>query len=157
MKNKQLIVKTHLTAMVFFLCLFLVIYSCKDPVEPPVVDPPETERIGKLLQGSGTPWGIQSVKVDDVVLDLYKNLNVSFTADGKYTSTNGGKVWPASGTWQFKNDEAKAIIREDGLEITIDDITEKGLTISFTRAGGTEFEDGRNKAVGGRHVLVLGR
>ena len=105
---------------------------------------------------------MSGVKVDDVVLDLYKNLNISFTVDadgknGRYTSVNGGVVWPASGTWAFKNAEAKAMIRDDGLEIGIDAITEKTMTISFTRTGDTVFEGGRNKAVGGKHVMTLGR
>ncbi|MBK5278145.1 MAG: hypothetical protein JJE09_04700, partial [Bacteroidia bacterium] len=94
--------------------------------------------------------------------DLYKGLSVTFTADadgknGRYNSVNGGVVWPASGTWTFKNADAKAMTRDDGLEITIDAIAEKSMTISFTRTGDTVFEGGRNKAVGGKHVMTMGR
>lgn len=149
-----------LRVMTLLLCMVLITYSaCDKPVvEPP--DPTAAEATTALLKGSA--WVMSDVKVDDVVLDLYKNLNISFTADadgknGKYKSVNGGVVWPASGTWAFKNDEAKAMVRDDGLEIGIDAITEKTMTISFTRTGDTVFEGGRNKAVGGKHVMTLGR
>lgn len=143
------------------LCLLVVTYSsCKKDPDDPEPIPTAAETTAGLLKG--TAWVISAVKVDDVVLDLYKNLNISFTADadgsnGKYTSVNGGVLWPASGTWTFKTDEAKAITRDDGLEITIDALTEKSMTISFTRAGDTVFEGGRGNAVGGKHVLTLGR
>ncbi len=131
--------------------------STVDPPEPPV--PTAAEETAALLKGSA--WVMSGVKVDDVVLDLYKNLNISFTSDadgsnGKYTSVNGGVIWPASGTWRFKNPDAKVMVREDGLEIGIDAITDKTMTISFTRTGDTVF-GGRTKAVGGKHVLTMGR
>ena len=142
------------------LCLSLITYtSCTDPI----VKPPEltaAEVTTALLKGSA--WVMSGVKVDDVVLDLYKNLNISFTADadgtnGKYTSVNGGAIWPATGTWAYKNEEAKVMIRDDGLEIGIDAITEKTMTISFTRTGDTVFEGGRSAAVSGKHVMTMGR
>ncbi len=151
-----------LRMMTLLLCLVLITYSSCDktvvePPEPPV--PTAAEETAALLKGSA--WVMSGVKVDDVVLDLYKNLNISFTSDadgsnGKYTSVNGGVIWPASGTWKFKNADAKVMVREDGLEITIDAITEKTMTISFTRTGDTVF-GGRTKAVGGKHVLTMGR
>ena len=145
-----------LKATPLLLCLFLISYSsCKKVIVDPIIELTPAEITTALLKGSA--WTMAAVKVDDVVLDLYKGLTVSFTEDGKYSSANGGKIWPASGTWKFKNDEAKAMIREDGLEITIDAITDKAMTISFTQAGGTVFEPGRNQAVGGKHVLTMGR
>jgi hypothetical protein len=150
-------------ATTLLLCLLVATYSsCKktivEPVEP---EPTPVEITTALIKGPA--WVMSGVTVDGVVLDLYKNLNISFTADadgknGKYTSVNGGVLWPASGTWTYKTDEAKAMVRDDGLEITIDALTEKTMTISFTRTGDTVFEDGgRTKAVGGKHVLTLGR
>jgi hypothetical protein len=148
--------------MMLLLCLLVVTYSSckKDPGEIETPMPTAKETTAGLLKGAA--WVMSGVKVDDVVLDLYKDLSIAFTADadgsnGKYTSVNGGVLWPASGTWTFKTDEAKAITRDDGLEITIDALTEKSMTISFTRAGDTVFEGGRNNAVGGKHVLTLGR
>ena len=49
------------------------------------------------------------------------------------------------------------MIRDDGLEIGIDAITEKTMTISFTRTGDTVFEGGRSEAVSGKHVMTMGR
>jgi len=152
-----------LRVMTLLLCLTLITYmSCDDPTVPPTVEPEPTaaELTTALLKGPA--WVMSDVKVDDVVLDLYKNLNITFTANedgtnGRYTSVNGGAVWPASGTWTFKNADAKAMVRDDGLEIGIDAITEKTMTISFTRTGDPVFDGGRNKAVGGRHVMTMGR
>src|SRR5882757_8035049 len=86
------------------LCGCLVFYSsCHKPktVEPPVKPPTQAEINTGLLKGAA--WVMGSVKVDDVVLDLYKGLSVVFTADGKYNSVNGGVIWPATGTWKFKD------------------------------------------------------
>jgi hypothetical protein len=148
-----------LKAMTFLLFLVLITYSACNPPEPPR-PPTAAEETTALLKGSA--WVMSGVKVDDVVLDLYKNLNISFTANddgtnGKYTSVNGGAIWPATGTWAYKNEEAKVMIRDDGLEIGIDAITEKTMTISFTRTGDTVFEGGRSEAVGGKHVITMGR
>jgi hypothetical protein len=149
-------------SMTLLLCLLLVTYSsCKDPVEPPPPPEPTAAETTTALS-KGAAWVMSGVKVDDVVLDLYKNLNISFSADadgknGKYTSVNGGKVWPANGTWTFKNADAKAMVRDDGLEITIEALTATSMTISFTRTGDTVFEAGRTNAVGGKHVMTLGR
>jgi len=152
-----------LTGMTALLCLVLVTYSSckKDPDDPEPPVPTAAETTTALLKGPA--WVMSGVTVDGVVLDLYKNLNIAFTADadgknGKYSSVNGGVLWPASGTWTFKNEEAKAMVRDDGLEITIEALTEKSMTISFTRTGDTVFEEGgKTKAVGGKHVLTLGR
>ena len=154
------IYKNSFLAITLLLCLVLLTYSGCNPPEPPEPEPTAAEVTTALLKGSA--WVMSVVKVDDVVLDLYKNLNISFTADddgtnGKYTSVNGGAIWPATGTWAYKNAEAKVMIRDDGLEIGIDAITEKTMTISFTRTGDTVFEGGRSEAVSGKHVMTMER
>ena len=149
-------------------CITLVLFavligfsSCKkDNPEPEPPVPTAAEVTTALLKGPA--WTMSGVTVDGVVLDLYKNLNIAFTADdngsnGKYTSVNGGVIWAATGTWKFKDDLAKVMVRDDGLEISIDAITATTMTISFTRTGDTVFEGGRSNAVGGKHVLTLGR
>lgn len=147
--------------MTLFLFLLVVTYSsCKKGGDEPEPEPTAAELTTALIKGNA--WVMSGVTVDGVVLDLYKNLNIAFTADvdgsnGRYSSVNGGVLWPASGTWKYKSDEARAIIRDDGLEVTIDALTEKSMVISFTRTGDTVFEGGRTKAVGGKHVLTLGR
>ena len=133
--------------LIFF---FLILCSCgKDDPKPT-----EEERVTELLQGSA--WTIKDVKVDDVVLDLYAGLNVTFKQDGTYTSVKGGAIWPATGTWKFKDETATAMIREDDLEIGIQNIEATSLTITFTWKDDV-FIEGRTGAVSGKHVLVLGR
>jgi hypothetical protein len=142
---------TRTTFLVFLLALVLLT-ACKKKKDPEPV--PETERVTALLKGS-TPWAISDVTVDGVVLDLYQGLEVTFT-DGAYTSLNGGVIWPASGTWRFKDETAKVMIREDDLELTILEIAEQSMTVEFIWAEDV-FEGGRSKAVAGRHVMILGR
>jgi hypothetical protein len=138
---------TH-TTLIFL--LVLLFSSCKkdDP------KPTEVERVTALLQGNA--WAIKDVKVDGVVLDLYANLKVTFASAGTYTSVNGGAIWPASGTWKFKDESATTIVRQDDLEIGIQNIDEASLTITFTWKDDV-FVEGRKAAVSGKHVLVLSR
>jgi len=129
---------------------FLILISCSksDPT------PSETERVTELLQGSA--WTIKEVKVDGVVLDLYANLKVTFAKEGTYTSVNGGVIWPVSGTWKFKDETATTLVREDDLEIGIQNIDETSLTITFVWKDDV-FIEGRGGAVSGRHEFVLSR
>lgn len=141
-----------LTTFLLFLLMLLLLPACKKKKDPePVI---ETERVAALLKGS-TPWALSDVTVDGVVLDLYQDLKVTFT-DGAYTSLNGGVIWPPSGTWRFKDETAKVMIREDNLEITILEIGEKSMKVEFVWANDV-FEGGRSRAVAGRHVMIMGR
>ncbi|HZX75499.1 MAG TPA: hypothetical protein VFE57_13825 [Cyclobacteriaceae bacterium] len=129
---------------------FLILFSCgkNDP------KPSEVERVTELLQGNA--WTIKNVKVDDVVLDMYANLKVTFTREGTYTSVNGGVIWPASGTWKFKDENATAMIRQDDLEIGIQSIDASSLTVTFTWKDDV-YVEGRTSAVSGKHVMTLSR
>lgn len=108
----------------------------------------ETERINNLLQAN--TWLIQSVTVDDnEQTDLFTGLKLSFTST-TYTTTNGGVVWPGNGTWQFTDDTGKVIMRDDGLQIMIDEITESTLTLSLSWSPGT-LGPGRATSLAGEH------
>lgn len=125
----------------------LIISGCKK--EDPL---PEVERIKTLL--AANTWRVQSVVVDGVNQNnLFTGLTLSFTATN-YSTTNGGLVWPASGTWLFKDDTGKTILRSDGLEITLEDVTETTLKLSLNRAGGT-LGKGRSQSVAGKHVFTF--
>jgi hypothetical protein len=97
-------------------------------------------------------WKLTSVLVDGVdKTSLFTNMTLKFTATN-YTTTNGGVVWPASGTWTFTDDTAKKIKRNDNLEVIITEITETSLKLSLTWATGT-FGSGRVSSVAGNHVF----
>ena len=42
-------------------------------------------------------WELTETKIDGVVSDIYDGLTLSFGTK-TYSTTNGGKIWPASGT-----------------------------------------------------------
>src|SRR5262245_19902757 len=97
-------------------------------------EPTKEEQVTqKLTGGTGTSakvWELQSVDVDGVdQTSVYTGLSIQFT-DGHFTATNGGPIWPASGTWTFTTSEATIIKRDDGTEIEIV-ATETKLTLKM--------------------------
>lgn len=91
---------------------------------------PETQRIQKLLS-SGT-WQIDQVWVDETdQTSFFTGLTLSFTKD-TYETTNGKAVWPATGTWEFADESADKIIRDDGIEVTVLEVTKTSLRLSLT-------------------------
>ncbi|MBY0432654.1 MAG: hypothetical protein K2U26_00940 [Cyclobacteriaceae bacterium] len=140
------------------LALLLVFPTCSkkgDDPTPPVV--PETERVTALLKGtSGVPWSLSQVKIDNEVVDLYKDLRLSFTDTGFTSENGGGIVWPKAGNWRFQNDDASVIIRDDNLPVSIVNIADRTLVVSFTWDK-LVFEGGRNQAAAGRHEMTFSR
>jgi hypothetical protein len=62
-------------------------------------------------------------------------------------------VWPASGTWSFNDTSAKKFIRNDGLSISLDNLssTSMQLTLIWTQT----TTDGRVQSVAGTHVFTF--
>jgi hypothetical protein len=123
----------------------LVLSGCKKD------DPqPETDRVKALLIANA--WRIQTVSADGTdQTALFTGLTLTFT-NTNYSTTNGGVVWPASGTWSFTDDTAKKILRSDGQEITVTEATSTSLKLSLTRTTGT-LASGRFSSVAGNHIF----
>lgn len=67
----------------------------------------------------GQAWNIKSVTVDGVdKTSMYTGMTITFTATS-YSSTNGGVIWPSSGTWSFKSTDGTTLLRNDGTELTV--------------------------------------
>jgi hypothetical protein len=97
-------------------------------------------------------WKVGTVTVDGVdKTSIYNGLTLKFNASG-YTATNSGAVWPGSGTWNFTSEEATAIKRNDGLEISIEDATDTSLKLKLTWTK-TTLSTGREQSVAGTHVF----
>ncbi|MFM9837453.1 MAG: hypothetical protein ACKVOQ_04270 [Cyclobacteriaceae bacterium] len=98
-------------------------------------------------------WTVSSVVVDGVdKTSLFANMTLNFS-DKTYTTTNGGGAWLASGTWTYATSSTTVITRNDGLQITIDELTETKLKLSFDWAK-TTF-GGRIQSVGGKNVFTF--
>jgi hypothetical protein len=122
-------------------CTFLA--GCKGSDDPSAAD----VNTQKLIANT---WKLSSVQVDAVdQTSLFTGMTLKFTATN-YTTTNGGVVWPASGTWTFTDETAKKIKRSDNVEITITDITDASLKLTLSWTAGT-FGLGRVSSVAGIH------
>jgi hypothetical protein len=143
MKAFKAVSKLVLVAMTF--AVIISVQGCKDEV-------PETDRVKGILKAS--TWTMQTVVVDAVDQStVYKGLTLNFTDTG-YSSTNGGVVWPASGTWVFADASAKTITRNDNLAITITEVTDAKLILSLTWAK-TTLAGGRIESVKGLNVFTF--
>jgi hypothetical protein len=133
----------NIAASLFVIIGLLFLASCKKD------DPePETARIQKLLAANA--WVIQTVTVNEIdQTNLFAGLTLSFTKTN-YSTTNGGVVWPASGTWGFVDETAKIIERNDGLRITITEVTNTSLKLALTWST-TTLGGGRTASVAGDH------
>ncbi len=119
----------------------------------PVTNSKQDEVKAKLISPT---WKIQSVSVDGTdKTSLYKDLSVKFTATG-FTSTSGGAIWPASGTWSFTSDDASAIKRDDGLVVTLQEVTDTSLKLALTWSK-TTIGPGRTGSVSGNHLFSFGK
>jgi hypothetical protein len=135
---------------VVLILVTLCVLSCSKSTPEPEVD-----RVKRLLSTGGT-WSLEAATVDGVnQLSLYEGLSISFT-DVAFTTTNGGALWPASGTWSFTDATAKVIERNDGLLLTIEEVAEARIVLVFTWSDST-FSEGRLMSIGGTHLFTLTR
>ncbi|MCU0344547.1 MAG: hypothetical protein MUF28_12095 [Ignavibacterium sp.] len=100
-------------------------------------------------------WELAEVNIDGVMSDLYSGLTLSFGSK-TYTTTNGGKIWPASGDWEFIGEKGDKILRDDGLEIDIISINASQLVLSFTW-NSTIYDGGRTGSLKGLHQMTFKR
>ena len=144
--------KNNIATRIFFLSIALLIcFSSCDNDDTQL----EADRVSQLLTTGGT-WNMQSVTVSSTdQTALYSGLQISFT-EAAYTSVNGGTIWPASGTWEFTNETATVIKRNDGVMIALNEVTEKKLVMSFTWDK-TTLGSGRVNSISGQHVFTFTR
>jgi hypothetical protein len=136
-------------SIVLLAMTFTFLAGCKGSDDPSAAD----VNTQKLIANT---WKLSSVQVDAVdQTSLFTGMTLKFTATN-YTTTNGGVVWPASGTWTFTDDTAKKIKRNDNLEIAITEITDASLKLTLSWTAGT-FGSGRVASVAGTHVFTFAK
>ena len=138
--------KSGISLSLAVLMLLLVLPGCKK--DNPLTPNKETEKL--LIEKS---WTLNSVQIDGVYSSLYAGLTLKFTTTN-YSTTNGGALWPASGTWTFEGDMGDKILRDDGLQITIESISASQLIIVFTWTK-TTSSGGRTASLKGGHRMVF--
>lgn len=138
---------TLLSIVVIILMVF--IQSCK--TDDPTIS--EVDRVSTLLKGNS--WKMQSVSVGGIdKTSSFAGLTLTFST-GTYTSTNGGLIWPSSGTWTFADETGKIITRNDGVVINLEEISETKLSLKLNWAKTTL--GGRTTSVAGNHIFVFGK
>lgn len=112
----------------------------------------QTDRARQLLT-SGM-WTVQSVTVDGLdKTSEHVALTLHFT-NTNFTTTNGGPVWPASGFWTFADNTGKVIVRGDGVDIMVEELSKAKLVVAFTRET-TTLGSGRVSSTSGEHVFTF--
>jgi hypothetical protein len=98
-------------------------------------------------------WDVTIVTVDGIARNIYPGLSINFQKSS-FTASNGLDIFPASGTWSFSDSEGKRILRDDGLEISVESISEGQLILSFYWSNST-FIGGRVSELTGFHNLTF--
>jgi hypothetical protein len=138
----------NVTALTLVIISVLFMQGCKND-DPTVV---ETDRVAELLKAN--LWKMQSVMVDGTdQTTIYTGLTLRFTSTN-YTTSNGGVLWPASGTWVFADATGKLLTRNDGLALTVEEITTTKLSLKLNSIS-TTLGGGRASSVSGNHTFVF--
>ncbi|NOT76694.1 MAG: hypothetical protein HOP08_17335 [Cyclobacteriaceae bacterium] len=138
------ITKVYTTILIAIVTIgMLSISGCKDN------GPSALDVRTKALTASG--WKVNAVTIDGVDRTAqHASMTLTFSAS-EYTTTNGGFVWPASGTWAFAGADATIITRSDGVEITVVELTDASLKLSFAWTG--TYQQGRVSSLRGNHIF----
>jgi hypothetical protein len=114
-------------------------------------DDPTAQEL-QLRKLTGKTWVMQSVSVDGVDRSsLFDNMQLTIT-ENTFTTTNGGRMWPASESWRFSNTQGTVVERGDQLVINILEVTAVSLKLSLTWTE-TTFSPGRSKSIAGEYIF----
>jgi len=147
--KRTIISSMQATLPLIILALMIQLSSCGKKND---VAPTPTAQQTVTSQLIANTWKIQSVSVDGIdQTSVYKGLTISFTATS-FTTTNGGVVWPASGTWSFPSaTDATTMKRDDGILVTVM-ATGATLQLSLTWST-TTLAGGKLESVKGQNVF----
>jgi hypothetical protein len=108
-----------------------------------------------LLENENKSWisaGGSITKDGFDVSDQFAGFKLTITGFNYKTENSLSGVWAIQGSWSFKNDQITAMERNDGVVVTIDNISSTQLVLSFTDPNGT---GGRYSSISGDYVLTL--
>lgn len=134
--------------LMIFAGILMTVSSCKDD---PTAEEIFLKKIALAWKSSST--GVQFDGKD--VNGVFKNFTITFTESKTYTTTaDNAPVWPGSGKFTLKASAAPtgfSLLRDDGVEVTVDQLTETKLVLKFPYVGKTS----RVKSVSGGFVFDL--
>lgn len=148
MNTKKIKIASSLSKILVLAVLIGGLSACDGNGE---IDPSKKQEVLALLTVS--TWNVSSVVVDDVdASSNFQNLSLTFGEDS-FTSTNGGAIWPSTGTFVFTSPDANAFITDSGLEVSIIELNEISLQLGLSWSETTIGTGGRLSSISGNYVF----
>ncbi|MCE7993064.1 MAG: hypothetical protein HEP71_13840 [Roseivirga sp.] len=150
MKKKSMKHAAVIRALALLVLFTITFNACKTKGSGET-EPTEQELALEKLGGTWSLANGGSILVDG------SDHSVSYTgftatlAEGTYNTTNAGELFESSGTWIWLGESSTSFSLDDGKTITITDLTESRLVISFTHTGSGGIANG----VAGAYVVTL--
>jgi hypothetical protein len=133
--------------------IMIQLQSCDDGKGPST--PTQTLVDQETALMTAVTWKLQRVTADGVDQEpLFKSMTLKFS-NGTFAVTNGGVVWPANGTWKFVDSSGTDFIRDDGVSVTLTNLTATSMTLKLIWATKT-IGPGRSASVMGSYVFDFG-
>jgi len=127
--------------------------SCgKKDTPAPQVDPTQA-----IIDGLSKTWNVNTVTLDNAaVTGDWTGFELQFSGSQGYTATNlsveSVLVWPVSGSYTFPNaNNPNVVERNDGVQITISNLSTTTATLTFNIAG----RNGRTEGLIGKWVFEM--
>jgi hypothetical protein len=144
---------TTIRNTIFIIAAAMITFACGGD-DSPTVDP-----IQKVVDGLGKTWSATSVtfQSQEVTTD-WSGFTLAFDQNKGYTATSLSDesvlVWPTSGSYSFPNlENVNTILRSDGVQISIEDLTESNARLVFQIEG--RNQGGREDALIGEWAFVM--
>ena len=134
-----------LSTIVLFSVLLTV--GCKKKSDPgPSDEQLQLDRIAKAWTVTAAQLGSEDVTDGFTNFSITINDNLGYNASG---STRDPQPWPSSGSFSFNDGDLNTLVRNDGLEMTLN-VNDEGttMTLSFTFVEATH-QSGRVEAIDG--------
>lgn len=140
--------RTYIIVLIGVLLIIFNISGCKKKNDPT----PKEQKISSLA----FTWKATQVSLDGYDVSSYFNgFTLTISSDYTYSTTGGNSPnpWPTSGVWSFtKNTDGSLnldkVMRDDGLEILIQEINNTSLELSFTHDA-SMHQSGRTEGISG--------
>lgn len=144
----------HITLSVLvFIALTAIVTSMSSCGSDGGDDPNPQTDVTTKLQGT---WKIQSLMVDGVdKTSLFLGFAISFVSSSNFNTSNGGQIFPNSGSFGFADSNA-TILRLSGVPDITFVVTDTSLkmTLSWTK---NTFGSGRIESISGQHVFTMNK
>jgi len=154
--------KRIISAFLIIALATVVISGCKKKTK--IKDDPEADQIALLTNSAWKATAVTLDGISDPYTTDFSGFILTLT-EGKTYSTTGvpalySSVWPASGSWDFKDTGAALpdltiIVRSDGVEVSIIAITDTQFQLSFTYTTGSVNQGGRLNSTEGTYVFQM--